>query len=56
MLLLTVAFCLILDLDRPMSGSVTVSQAPLERTAAAIRRSEAAKAASSAAPLGSAGR
>jgi hypothetical protein len=45
LLLLTLAFGLILDLDRPFSGSVRVSQAPLERAVADIRQGEAAKAA-----------
>jgi hypothetical protein len=45
LLLLTLAFCLILDLDRPYSGSVRVSQAPLERAVADMRQGEAAKSA-----------
>jgi hypothetical protein len=43
LLLFTFAFVLILDLDRPTSGRVLVSQAPMQRAIADIRRSEAAK-------------
>jgi hypothetical protein len=41
--LLTLAYCLILDLDRPVSGSVRVAQAPMQRTVAAMREGEAAR-------------
>jgi hypothetical protein len=44
MLLLTLAFCLILDLDRPQTGSVRVSEAPILRTLDDIRASQAAHA------------
>jgi hypothetical protein len=43
--LLALSYCLILDLDRPSSGTVRVSQAPMERAVAAIRQSEARKSA-----------
>ena len=43
-LVTTVAICLILDLDRPRSGTITVSQAPMSRAIAAIDSAEAAKA------------
>ena len=43
--LLAIALALIVDLDRPRSGLVQVSQAPLLRVAAAIRTGEAARAA-----------
>lgn len=39
------AFCLILGLDRPGPSTVGINQAPMERAIAAIRQSEAAKAA-----------
>jgi hypothetical protein len=41
-LLLTLALCLILDLDRPVTGRVQVRQASMERALEAIRRAEAA--------------
>ena len=44
LLALTLAICLILDLDRPRSGTVMVSQAPMARAIASIERMEAAKA------------
>ena len=44
-LALSLAICLILDLDRPRAGTVMVSQAPMDRAIAAIEASEAAKAA-----------
>jgi hypothetical protein len=50
LLLLALAFSLILDLDRPYSGTVRVSQAPLARAVADIRQGEAAKAAAAKAP------
>lgn len=34
--MVALAIALIIDLDQPRSGAVTVSQAPLARTAAAI--------------------
>jgi hypothetical protein len=37
LLLVTLAFCLILDLDRPQTGSVRVSEAPLVRAVEDIR-------------------
>ena len=43
--LLAIALALIVDLDRPRSGLVQVSQAPLLRVAAAIRAGEMARAA-----------
>lgn len=43
LLLLTLAYCLILDLDRPVSGTVRVSAAPIHRALADIQQSEAAK-------------
>jgi hypothetical protein len=46
LLLLTMAFCLILDLDRPSSGTITINQSSMTRAVAAIRQAEAAKAAS----------
>jgi hypothetical protein len=45
LLLLTMAFCLILDLDRPSSGTVQINQASMTRAVDAIRRAEAAKSA-----------
>ncbi len=42
-LALSLAICLILDLDRPRSGTIRVSQAPLERAQASIDAMEAAK-------------
>jgi hypothetical protein len=51
MLLLTLAFCLILDLDRPTTGRVTISQAPLQWTLDSLRDSEARKAQQPAAGL-----
>jgi hypothetical protein len=42
-LLLTLAFCLILDLDRPLSGRVQVLDAPMQRALEAIRQAEAAR-------------
>ena len=42
-LALSLAICLILDLDRPRSGTVTVSQAPMARELASIAEAEAAK-------------
>lgn len=50
LVLLTLAFCLILDLDRPLSGAVQVNRAPLQRALDDIRASEAAKRAAPAAP------
>jgi hypothetical protein len=44
-LALSVAMCLILDLDRPRSGTVRVSDAAMERAIAAVENAEAAKAA-----------
>jgi hypothetical protein len=41
--LLAIALALIVDIDRPRSGLVEVDQAPLLRTAASIRRAEAAR-------------
>jgi hypothetical protein len=41
MALLTLAFCLILDLDRPISGSVRINQAPMVRALQAIQAGEA---------------
>jgi hypothetical protein len=41
--LVAIAFSLILDLDRPSTGAVTVNQASIGRAAAAIRDAEAAK-------------
>ena len=38
---LSLAICLILDIDRPRSGAVRVSQAPMDRTIAAIEAAEA---------------
>lgn len=43
LLLLSLAFCLILDLDRPTSGTVRVSDAPLQRALVDLRRGEAVK-------------
>lgn len=43
LLLLTLAFALILDLDRPHAGSVLVNQGAMQRAVAVIRQSEAAK-------------
>jgi hypothetical protein len=43
MLLLTLAFCLILDLDRPLSGTITINQAPMEHVLETIRQSEASQ-------------
>ena len=43
LLLLTLAYCLILDLDRPVSGTVRVSAAPMHRALTDIQKSEAAK-------------
>lgn len=42
MLLLTLAYCLILDLDRPVSGTVRINQAPMQRALESIQQSEAA--------------
>jgi hypothetical protein len=44
-LALSIAVCLILDLDRPRSGTVIVSQAPMDRAITAVESAEAAKAA-----------
>jgi len=44
MALVTLAFCLILDLDRPVSGAVRVSSAPMQYMLDDVRRSEAAAA------------
>jgi hypothetical protein len=52
--LLAIALTLILDLDRPGSGRVTVSQAPMERTITTIRNMESARPAP--APAASSGR
>ena len=41
LLLLTLAFCLILDLDRPNSGSILIDQSPVKAASASIRQSEA---------------
>jgi hypothetical protein len=41
MALVTLAFCLILDLDSPVSGTVRVNQAPMQYALDAIRQSEA---------------
>jgi hypothetical protein len=43
LLLLTLSYCLILDLDRPETGSVRVSEASLQRAVAAMRLGEATK-------------
>jgi hypothetical protein len=43
LMLMTMAYCIVLDLDRPGSGTVTIRQAPLERTVEAIRKAEAAR-------------
>lgn len=43
-ILLSLAFVLVMDLDRPHSGVVQVSQAPMLQTAEAIRAAEAARA------------
>ena len=43
LLLLTLAFCLILDLDRPHAGSVRANQGAMERTVASIGQAETAK-------------
>lgn len=43
LLLLSLAFCLILDLDRPVSGTVRINPAALQRALADIQRGEAAK-------------
>jgi hypothetical protein len=45
--LITLAYTMILDLDRPGSGTVRIGQGAMERTIAAIRQSEAAKRAAS---------
>lgn len=45
MLLLTLAYCVILDLDRPISGTIQINHAPMQRALEAIRRSEAPPAA-----------
>lgn len=45
MALLALAYMLILDLDRPVSGSVRINQAPMQRALQAIRQGEAAAAA-----------
>jgi hypothetical protein len=50
LLMLTIAFCLILDLDRPVSGRVRINEAPIRRAADDISRREAAKAPSAARP------
>jgi hypothetical protein len=42
MALLTLAYMLILDLDRPLSGSVQINQAPMRRALEGIRQGEAA--------------
>jgi hypothetical protein len=42
MALLTLAYMLILDLDRPLSGSVQINQAPMQRALEGIRQGEAA--------------
>jgi hypothetical protein len=42
-LALSVAICLILDLDRPRSGTVTISQAPMIEAIASMESAEAAK-------------
>jgi hypothetical protein len=39
----TLAYTMILDLDRPGSGTVLIDQRPMERTIASMRQSEAAK-------------
>jgi len=41
--LLAIALALIVDLDRPRSGLVQVSQAPILRVATAVRAREAAR-------------
>jgi hypothetical protein len=41
--LLTLALCLILDLDRPVGGAIAVSQLPMQRTLDEIRRGEAGR-------------
>lgn len=46
LLLLTLAFCLILDLDRPSSGTIRINQNSMTRAVEQIRRSEAARLAS----------
>lgn len=43
LVLLALAFCLVLDLDRPSSGSVQVRGDAMERTLTMIRQKEAAK-------------
>jgi hypothetical protein len=40
---LSLAICLILDIDRPRGGAVRVSQAPMDREIASIESAEAAK-------------
>jgi hypothetical protein len=42
LLLLTLAFCLILTLDRPSASRVTISETSMIRVVADIRRGEAA--------------
>jgi hypothetical protein len=42
MALLALAYMLILDLDRPASGSVQINQAPMQRALESIRQAEAA--------------
>jgi hypothetical protein len=44
LVLITLAYTMILDLDRPGSGTVSIRQEALERTIAAIRRGESARA------------
>ncbi|NEX95036.1 hypothetical protein, partial [Caulobacter sp. 17J65-9] len=43
-LLIALTISLVVDIDRPRPGAVRIDEAPLERAAARIRRSEAAKA------------
>jgi hypothetical protein len=50
MSLLTLAYVLILDLDRPVSGTVQINQAPMQRALDSIRQGEAA--ATAAPPVG----
>ena len=44
LLLLTLAFCLILDLDRPSTGTIRINQSAMARAVATIREGEARRA------------
>jgi hypothetical protein len=46
LLLLTLAFCLILDLDRPSAGTIRINQSAMTRAVEEIRRSEVTRVAS----------